>query len=301
MTALLLLRSPSGELEATLAPRADLVCTSLRHRGEELLGQRGGLEAYVEKGSTMGIPLLHPWANRLGGPSYSAAGRDVHFDPGSPLIKLDPGGLPIHGVVPRRLAWEVEEHDVLTLRARLTWEDDDLLAIFPFRHELVTEVGLADEGLSFRTTLRPTGGERVPVSFGYHPYLALPGVPRAEWEVELPVRRRLVLDGRGLPTGAVEDVEEAPGALGERTYDDGYLDVSDGAAFVLAGGGRRLAIVFGEGYPCAQIYAPPDQDLIALEPMTAPTNALVSGDGVRVVEPGTSFAAAFRLEVVATG
>ena len=34
----------------------------------------------------------------------------------------------------------------------------------------------------------------VPVAFGYHPYLVLPGVPRAEWEVELPVDARLLLD-----------------------------------------------------------------------------------------------------------
>ena len=34
----------------------------------------------------------------------------------------------------------------------------------------------------------------VPVSFGFHPYLLLPGVPRAEWQVAVPVRRRLDLD-----------------------------------------------------------------------------------------------------------
>jgi galactose mutarotase-like enzyme len=44
-----------------------MVCCSLRHRGDELLGQRRGLAAYAATGSTMGIPFLHPWANRLDG------------------------------------------------------------------------------------------------------------------------------------------------------------------------------------------------------------------------------------------
>lgn len=301
MTPLVQLRSPRGELEATFAPEANLVCSSLRHRGEELLGQRGGLEAYVQRSSTMGIPLLHPWANRIAGPAYQAAGREVRFDSGSPLVKLDPGGLPIHGAAPRRLDWELDERAGAGLRARLRWAGQDLLALFPFEHELVTETVLVDDGLSYETTLRATGADPVPVSFGYHPYLVLPDVPREEWLLELPVRRRLVLDERGLPTGEVEDVEEPAAPLGRRTFDDGYLDVPDGAAFVLAGGGRRVAIVFGAGYPCAQVYAPPDQDLIAYEPMTAPTNALVTGEGLRIVAPGESFTAAFRLEVAAGG
>ena len=63
-----------GDLEATFAPEAGMVCHSLRHRGEELLGQRDGLEAYAKTGKTMGIPFLHPWANRLGAWSYEALG-----------------------------------------------------------------------------------------------------------------------------------------------------------------------------------------------------------------------------------
>ena len=46
--------------------------------------------------------------------------------------------------------------------------------------------------------------------------------------------------------------------------------------FVLAGGGRRLELRFGEGYPFTQIYAPGDTDAVAFEPMTAPANALVA-------------------------
>ena len=39
-----------------------------------------------------------------------------------------------------------------------------------------------------------TAAVSVPIAFGYHPYLTVPGTPRAEWTVELPVDRRLVLD-----------------------------------------------------------------------------------------------------------
>src|SRR3954452_15961164 len=79
------LASEEARLEAEFAPDIGMICCSLRHAGEELLGQRGGLMRYAEVGATMGIPLLYPWANRLSGFSYQAAGRRVELDPESKL------------------------------------------------------------------------------------------------------------------------------------------------------------------------------------------------------------------------
>src|SRR6478735_8077344 len=88
----------SGDLEATFVPDAGMVGCSLRHRGEELLGQRGGLAAYVAERKTMGIPLLHPWANRLSSRRFRVAGREVAIDPERTPLRLDEGGLPMHGL-----------------------------------------------------------------------------------------------------------------------------------------------------------------------------------------------------------
>jgi aldose 1-epimerase len=150
-----------------------------------------------------------------------------------------------------------------------------------------------------RTTVSATGDAEVPLAFGYHPYFALPGVPREQWEVSLPVRRRLVLDEHAVPTGATEPVEPFRGAIGDRTWDDGFDRLVPGEPFAVAGGGRRIEVAFGEGYPVAQVFAPPGKELICFEPMTAPTNALVSGDGLRIVAPGESAAAEFAVRVVA--
>ncbi len=49
------------------------------------------------------------------------------------------------------------------------------------------------------------------------------------------------------------------------------------------------------GYEYAQVFAPTDGDYVALEPMTARTNALASGNGLRLVEPNGIFRAVFRI------
>jgi galactose mutarotase-like enzyme len=136
----------------------------------------------------------------------------------------------------------------------------------------------------------------VPVSFGFHPYLTLPEVAREDWHVQLPVSEHLIADDRGIPTGEREPAEPQSGPLGDRTYDHGYANLGDRPVFVLAGGGRRIDLTFERGYPYAQVYAPEGQPLICFEPMSAPTNALVSGE-LETVQPGGAAHAAFGIAV----
>jgi galactose mutarotase-like enzyme len=135
------------------------------------------------------------------------------------------------------------------------------------------------------------------VSFGYHPYLRLPGVPRDAWEVGMPARRHLLADGRGIPTGAVAHRPAERFRLGGRSYDDGYDGLRDGASFTLAGGGRAISVRFERGYPVGQVFAPAGRPFVCFEPMTAPTNALSSGQGLRWVMPGDQFTAVFSIAV----
>jgi galactose mutarotase-like enzyme len=296
------LSDTAADLHATVAPTVGMIVCSLRHRGDELLGQRKGLEQYARSGSTMGIPLLHPWANRLSGLEYTAAGQRVRLDAGSPLLHKDGAGLPMHGLLAGYDRWQVMERGTDANGARLTAQldfgaDAALLAAFPFPHQLTLGLRLRDATLSIATTLRPSGAQAVPVSFGFHPYLQLPGVPRDEWAISAPVRERALLDARQIPSGAREPVVVEPGPLGARGFDDLFTRLDRPARFGLAGGGRQITVAFDDGFPCAQIYAPPADPLLCFEPMTAPTNALVSGDGLRVIAPGGEFCATFAINV----
>lgn len=294
--------SPSGELDATFLPDVGMLGASLRHRGEELLGLTGNVAAYAERGSTMGIPLLHPWANRLGGMAYEAAGAQVLIPPDQPRLRRDANGLPIHGLVWAADRWQATEtaadEDAATLRSTLDLGAlPELLAAFPFPHRLTVEARVDDAALTVTATLRATGAVPVPVAFGWHPYLVLPGLPREAWGLELPAMERLSLDALGLPTGASEPWGPHAAPLADSTWDDGFAGLADGSALALVGGGRRIELRLLGGYPCAQVYAPADRAVVALEPMTAPTNALASGDLLRLVEPGEAFAATFALAV----
>ena len=287
----------AGDLLATFWPKSGMLCASLRHRGAELLRRIDNLEAAKAMGSTAGIPLLYPWANRLASFGYHAGGRDVTLDPSSPLLHFDDHGLPMHGVAWGQLVWEAVEVKRDSIVARLDWDRPDLLAVFPYRHKLQMAAALDPDALTLETTVLADHEGRVPISFGFHPYFGIPQLPRPEWRIELPVMRKLLLDARGIPTGGQGPFGPVDCALGETNFDDGFAVIDMPPTFSLSGAGRRITVTFLEGFLYAQVFAPQNKDFVALEPMTAPTSALTSGQGLHVVEPGIEFRASFRVSV----
>jgi aldose 1-epimerase len=305
----------SPELHATFVPGAGMVCCSLRHEGAELLAQRSGVRAYAERGSTMGIPLLYPWANRLAGFDYGGGAglAPVELSRASPLLKLDEHGLPIHGAIAGALPWELldegngkgnggsqgrgEDGATDGLHARLRWQRPEELAIFPFAHTLTLHSSIDGAKLTIETSVEANADMRVPVSFGFHPYLSLPGGKRENWQIELPVSRRLLLDERMIPTGASEPFEQRRFALAQSSWDDAFAGLLEPPLFAVSGGARRIELELLAGYSHAQLYAPASEDFVCFEPMTAPTNALVSLEQLPVLEPGETFRAAFSIAV----
>jgi aldose 1-epimerase len=286
----------SDGLCAVFLPGRGMLGASLEHRGEELLGRVKDMASFAQSGRTCGIPLLHPWANRLGAMRYRAAGKEVLLDTVT-SIGHDDKGLPMHGVPWPRLVWQVLDQDDSTLNARLGWTSEERLAVFPFPHHLEMKIALGFDTLSVETTLLADQASAVPVSFGFHPYFRLPGLPRAEWQVNLPAMSRLLLDERSIPTGEEAPIPAFEAKLGDRAFDDGFTLPDPNALFSIAGNGRRITVEFVEGYPYAQVFSPRDKDYIAIEPMTAAANALVSGRGLCFVEPGGLFRATFRVIV----
>ena len=224
----------SEPVEATFLPGLGMVGVALRHRGEDLLALPGGLAGY-RAGNVTGLPLLAPWANRLGTRRYEVDGVEV--DTTGLDLPTDGRGLAIHGTMTAQPGWEVTARDDRTLEARFDYgARPDLLAAFPFPHELRIAAAVDPGGLTMTTTVVATGDRTVPVAFGYHPYLRLPGLARSDVRLRLPARGHFALDARQLPTGAVHDEEPEDLPIADRTFDDLYALGADRGA---GRGGRR--------------------------------------------------------------
>ncbi len=285
----------AGPTALTVLPELGLLGAGLVHDGGDILDLHGG-PAAVRAGHTSGLPLLAPWANRLGGDTYRIAGREV--DLGGLELHRDGNGLPMHGSLIGRGGWAVSSVRAEGARARLRARFDagaepEVMESFPFPHLLDVLYEVNPGRVTVTTTLTATGSTAVPVSFGWHPYLRLGDTPREKLRLSLPARHRLVLDERQIPTGQeiAEPAEEID--LAGRTFDDGYR-LGGRRRLELDDGSRRITLSLGRGYPFTQVYAPDGHDYVALEPMTAPADALRS-DRAPLVAPGASFTARFAL------
>jgi len=286
----------AGDLSATFLPGLGMLGVSLCKGNDEFLSLQGGVDGYA-KGHTTGLPLLAPWANRLAGDEYKVGPLVVDLAQAS-RVHRDANGLPIHGTIGADPGWDLVRIASDARSAVLVGSLDvgarpDVLESFPFPHELTVEYRLDALALTVATTIRATGRRRVPVSFGWHPYLRLPGVRRNAIRVILPARRHLLLDDRGIPTGEGHKVAAEAGPLGTRTFDDLYALGRD-RRLGLAGGSHEVRVLFDRNYGYAQVYAPADQNVVCLEPMTAPVDALVSG-ACPFVSPGQTFTARFSI------
>ena len=301
------IESGSG-LSATFVPEAGMIGVSLRHDGEELLGQRHGLASYVESGKTMGLPILYPWANRLSRDEYEFDGRTVRIEPDAFGVRRDANGLAIHGTLAASDFWQVEDasagerQEDATLKASLDFgAHPELLASFPFPHRLELEMRIEGLELTVKAAVTNTGDGPLPLAFGFHPYLTLPGSNRAVWRIELPEREGLEFDERGIPVDGTETLMGGTETLGDRSWDDGFTGIDEGSEFSVADGRRRITVRLDQGYGAAQVFAPSGEDVICFEPMKAPTDALVSGRDLTAVDPGETDVSVFTISVSAAG
>jgi len=298
-------------------PVAGCVATSWSVSGRECLTLPDTLPAFLASTRTGGIPLLYPYANRLSKDRFEVAGRSVDLAR-FPNLKRDGNGLPIHGLLLRWQRWELEQPTSHELHARIRWDAHaELMQAFPFPHSLRVSWRLGGDGvnavLDVEVQVRADGGCDVPIAFGWHPYLAADaGEPAGDGEssrsqppprmdrIDLPAARRWSLDRTGLPSGAAEPVpgpphQEQVGGGQDALYElPSNASDAPGLVASLRGETCTTEVHLQSGWRFMQVYSPAGAAFAAIEPMTATTNALVTG--APIVAAGSTFTAAFALK-----
>ena len=302
---------PAAQSEAEICPAAGFSATSLRVGGRDYLHLPAPLAPFVAAVRTGGIPLLHPFANRLRGTRWTFDGRTVDPD-ATPFRHADGRGLPMHGYLLRwpGLAgaggWSIRtaaDGEWAEIEGSIEWGDHaDLMSAFPFPHRLTQRYRLAGTSLEVQAIVEARD-RRMPVSFGWHPYFRLPNVSRDALSLALPRLSRIALDAEGLPqreAGRLVEDEQLPrrAVLAGETFDDLFRLGEPVGAITLHGGEASVVIEPSRGVRFLQVYSPAGQAYAAIEPMTAPTAALDDGGtDLPVVEAGGTFTAGFRVTV----
>ncbi len=234
--------------------------------------------------------VLVPWPNRVAGGSWTQRGVTRQLAVTEPAT-----GAASHGLLRFTSYVPVSQaSDSLILAADVVPQIG-----YPFHLRTTVMYALAGTTLTVTHTIENVGADAAPVALGTHPYLGIGGVDTAELTVQLDAPLRAVVDERLIPVSD-EPVDEAtdlrsPRRVGDLDLNTAYSGMPRDAAgriraTLTAPDGRAVDLWAGPGFTRLQLYTtdryPGQPVAIAIEPMTAPANALNTGEDLRWLEPG---------------
>lgn len=243
-----------------------------------------------------GIVLL-PWPNRIRDGRWPLDGETQQL-----AITEPARNNAIHGLLrfsPYSVAARTES--TLRLEAKVFPQNG-----YPFLLDTAVTYRLVDAGIEVTHTITNRSDAAAPVAIGAHPFFTIGDVEPEELTVTVNVTTHFEVDDRQLPTAEVpvDDTEydlRGGALLGDLTLDDGFGGpiLRDGVSehSVSAPDGRTVTVWGDENFAYWQVFTteeyPGQSKAVAIEPMTAPTDAFNSGRGLKWLAPGETWEASW--------
>ncbi|MCA3285867.1 MAG: aldose epimerase [Roseomonas sp.] len=267
-----------GDWQAVICPEQGAAFSSLQWRGRDILVPT---PAGARHPGSYGAFWMLPWANRLD------AGRIAgHAMP----INRAAEGTAIHGLA-RDRPWEVVSAapDQVVLQQRLTFT--------PFDYTARLTVLLDVHGVLMEMILRYEGAASAPYGMGWHPWFTRSSAT----SLHLNATQRANHTARGLPaslTPCTGIAADEAGLIGLDNFFAGW----DGVARLITPAGIITLTATGDFAAGVQVYAPPAQPVICVEPVShmpdAPNRpALAAAAPMRLLAMGQSLRGTIRLTV----
>jgi len=185
---------------------------------------------------------------------------------------------------------------------------------FPCALSLMITYTLLPDGLRIEYVVDNLGSEPAPFALGAHPYLRVGDAGADDLVLHIDAGTALELDDRFLPVGRrpVRGTVDDPAGLALAGVDlnhcYGDLEPAPDGGFrhrLLGRDGAGVELRTDDRFGWVQVYTADDfpraggaARAVAIEPMTAPPDALNSGDGLTTLQPGESWRAAWSLHTV---
>ncbi len=254
---------------------------------------------------------LAPWPNRVRDARWTLDGETQQLD----ITEPDRGGA-LHGLL-QFTDYEVTEQsaDAVTLTAFIAPQHG-----WPFALDASVRFALTDDGITVTHGAANRSARSAPFAAGTHPFLRVGDVPVEDLTVTAPASTYFEVDERLNPTAesrvtdAVDlragrrvgdlELDTAYGGLEHRNPSDGRGD----SAWLEAPDGSRTTVWQNLDWGYLQVFTTPifprpsgTGTAVAIEPMTAPPDALNSGQGLIWLEPGGTWQGSWGLRYSGPG
>lgn len=310
--------SSGGTAATVLSPSGTQVPLSYREQSAVVVTVGAGVRTYVVDGRPVldgydademadgarGQTLI-PWPNRV------ADGKWHWDDQHLQLALTEPEQHnAIHGLL-RWVDWQIAEQDPNSVRLTcMLWPQ--LGYPWPLRAEV--DYQLDQDGLRVTQKITNSGSVPVPVAAGAHPYLTVTTPKIDDAILHIPAGCWIETGPQQIPTrtSAVDGTPydfRSPRRVGETRIDYTFteLERDDNGRFTVTlqdpVAGHRSELWVDRAYDFVEIFTGdtlPDtkrrRQGLGVEPMTAPPNALASGDSLIVLQPEQSWSGSWGIK-----
>ena len=233
--------------------------------------------------------LLSPWVNRVRNGNYSFEGRNYQLP-----INEENLGNAIHGLLARKpFSYQIEGSKAIV---RFVYQAEEKAYPFPFETRLTYEFD-ANNVFHMQFEAKNTGEGNMPFACGWHPYFKLPEGELPDWKIRFESLSKFHSDSQMIPMRE-EPYDASHGVnLGEETLDNVFrLIPMDKHRTVFESGQSTLTLEQSSiDFPFLVVFAPDNENCLAIEPMTANTDAFNTGDGLRILAPGEKFQSTVKI------
>ena len=238
--------------------------------------------------------LLTPWVNRVRNGNYSFKGKNYQLPINEPAL-----GNAIHGLLARKSFTLVKQSSSsVTLKHEYKGEEPN----YPFPFQFQYTYTLSDSGaLEVTFKAKNTGKGPLPFACGWHPYFSFPDTTVADLEINFKPISRFLSDSQMIPlkeenlngkqqfkfsTDKIDHVFRLEPMEIHRTE---FIDTKHQKRLIL----EQSSILF----PFLVVFQPEGYSSVAIEPMTANTDAFNTGDGLIELAPSEAFSGQIRLSI----
>jgi len=221
--------------------------------------------------------ILFPFANRIKDGKYKFQNKTYRLD-----CNENNRNNAIHGLIYNK-KFGIKSKQSLENQAEviLTFEDPNPPSGFPFPYQINLTYLLTETKLSLKVDITNTGQSDFPFTLGWHPYFCCNDFEHSF--LSFNSHKVVIMSRDMIALGINERPIENPFSLKNKQLDDCF--VLNGRGIEFHTNDYKIAL---EGSPKSnffQVYTPPKENRIALEPMTGLSDSFNHKKGVQVMKP----------------
>lgn len=238
--------------------------------------------------------LLTPWVNRVRNGNYSFKGKNYQLPINEPAL-----GNAIHGLL-ARVPFTLVQKTESSVTLEHAYQGAEPNYPFPFTFQY-TYTFAEEGGLEITFMAQNTGSMPMPFACGWHPYFSFPDTKAADLSIKFHPISRFLSDSQMIPLKEENLQGKSEFVFSQEKVDHVFrLEPREKHVTEFIDHKHQRSLFLTQSsvqFPFLVVFQPEGYHSVAIEPMTANTDAFNTGDGMIELAPSEAFSGQIRLSI----